>query len=379
MLEALERGNLFVVPLDDKRHWYRYHHLFADLLQAHSREEQPDQVLTLHRRASEWYEQNGLLSQAIRHAFAAQDFERAADLVELAWQAMNRNYQSATLLGWLKALPEELIRARPVLSLGYAWASLSCGELETSEARLRDAERWLVSSADPNKSQEPPSARMVVVDQEAFRLLPLSIANARAYLAQALGDLPGTLKYAQQALDLLPEDDYFERGVAAALLGLTYWASGDLETADQTFADGLANMRKAGNILAAISGTFALAGIRLAQGRLREAVRTYEQSLRLATEQGERVLRGTADLYVGLSELRLEQGDLKAATEALLKSEQLGEQAALPKMQYRSRAVVEGRLKQAQGDLDGALDRLQQARAACISEVPFPTCVPLQR
>ncbi len=107
MLEALERGNFFVVPLDDKRHWYRYHHLFADVLFAHLMAEQPAQIPTLHRRASEWYEHNGSAADAIRHALAAEDFERAAGLVELAVPAMRRSRQEATLLGWLKALPDE--------------------------------------------------------------------------------------------------------------------------------------------------------------------------------------------------------------------------------------------------------------------------------
>ena len=120
LLEALERGNFFVVPLDDRRHWYRYHHLFADVLHAHLMAEQPDQVPTLHRRASEWYEQHGSAADAIRHALAAEDFERAADLVELAVPAMRRSRQEATLLGWLKALPDELIQCRPVLSVAYA-------------------------------------------------------------------------------------------------------------------------------------------------------------------------------------------------------------------------------------------------------------------
>src|SRR5213082_699009 len=119
-LEALERGNFFVVPLDDRRHWYRYHHLFAEVLSAHLMAEQPDQVATLHLRASEWYEQNGSAADAIRHALAAKDFERAADLVELAVPAMRRSRQETTVLGWLKALPDELVRARPVLSVHYA-------------------------------------------------------------------------------------------------------------------------------------------------------------------------------------------------------------------------------------------------------------------
>src|SRR5947199_8822846 len=161
-LEALERGNFFVVPLDDKRHWYRYHHLFAKVLSVHLMAEQPHQVATLHRRASEWYEHNGSTTNAIRHAMAAEDFERAADLVELAVPAMLRSRQEATLLGWLKALPDELVHVRPVLSAGYAGALLVSGELEGVEARLRDAERWLDTTAGRSELASAPSAEMVV-------------------------------------------------------------------------------------------------------------------------------------------------------------------------------------------------------------------------
>ena len=151
LLEALERGNLFVVPLDDKRHWFRYHHLFADVLHAHLMEEQPDQAPTLHRRASEWYEQNGSPADAIRHALAAEDFERAASLVELAALEMLGSGPEATLFGWLEALPDELVRSRPVLSVYYAFADWVTSVLEAAEARLQDAERWLDPTADTSE------------------------------------------------------------------------------------------------------------------------------------------------------------------------------------------------------------------------------------
>ena len=159
-----------------------------------------------------------------------------------------------------------------------------------------------------------------------FRSLPadIDIAVARAYYAGALGDVPGIVKYARRALDLLPEGDHFHRGApAAALLGLAYWASGDLEAAHRSFADAMASIRMAGDSVSAISGTFVLADIRMAQGRLHEAVITYEQSLQLATEQGEPVFPGVAELYVGLSELHSERGNLKAAAQHLLTSEEL--------------------------------------------------------
>jgi LuxR family maltose regulon positive regulatory protein len=263
-------------------------------------------------------------------------------------------------LGWVKALPDELVRARPVLSVEYAWALLNGGELEAGEARLRDAERWLETTADTSERPEVPSAEMVVVAGEEFRSLPVTIASARAYRAQALGDVSGSVEHARRALDLLPEGDHLGRAIPGALLGLAYWASGDLEAAHRTLADALLGFQMTGNITAAISGTYGLADIRIDQGRLREAVKTYEQALRLAMEQGEPVLRGTADLYLGLSGLHLERGDLEAARQYLLKSEELGELAALPDWPHRF-CRVQARIKEAQGDLDGALDLLDKA------------------
>src|SRR6266567_2650563 len=351
--------NFFVVPLDDRRHWYRYHHLFGEVLSAHLLAEQPDQISTLHRRASEWYEQNGSVADAIRHALEAFDFERAAGLVERAVPEMRRSRQEATVLGWLKALPDELLQVRPVLSVAYAWALLASGELEGVETRLRDAERWLDTTADRSE--------MVVVGDEEYRRLPAAIAVYRAVLAQARGDVADTMNYARRALDLVPEDDHLVRGAAAALLGLASRASGDLETAHRTYAEGMARVQRAGNISDAINGTIALADIRIAQGRLHEAMRTYERGLQLATEQGESILRGTADLHVGMSELHREQNDLHAATQDLLRSKELGERTGLP--QNRSRwCEAQARIREAQGDLEGALDLLHEAERLYVSD-----------
>jgi LuxR family maltose regulon positive regulatory protein len=365
MLETLERGNLFVVPLDDQRQWYRYHHLFADVLQAHLIEAQPDWLSTLHRRASAWYEQNGYPPDAIRHALAAEDFERAAGLIELAWSAMDLSYQSSTWLGWVKALPDVLIRARPVLSLGYAWALLDTGELEASEARLHDAERWL----------DTPTDKMVVVDKEQFRSLPASIATARAYRSLALGNVPDTVKYAQQALKLTPENDQVRYIQAISLLGLAQYTSGDLEAAERSLADFHVNLRKTGEILTLISITFLLADIRAALGRLHEAESSYQQSLRIATGQGEPLPLGTADLYRGLAELYVERGELEAAAQHLLTSQKLGEQTATTDWPHRL-CVSQACLKEAQGDLDGALALLDEAKRVYIPG-PLPDVRPI--
>jgi LuxR family maltose regulon positive regulatory protein len=375
MLEALERGNLFVIPLDDQRQWYRYHHLFAEVLQAHLREAQPDRVSALHRRASEWYEQNGLPSDAIRHALAAEDFEGAAGLIELAWPTVEDGSLSTKWIGWVKALPDVLIRARPVLSVWYANALLVNGEMEAAGARLTDAERWLEPLDNLNGQPKNPAAEMVVVDEEQFRSLPATIAIARAYRAQALGDVPGAVTYARRALDLTPETNHLKRGQATALLGLTYWASGDLEAANWTFAGYTMMLRTAGNILDAISTTCILADIRMALGRLQEAASTLEQLLQFVVDQGEPMPPDTADLYRGLGELYRERGDLEAAAQYLLKSKELCEQAELLYRQRRL-CVTQARLKQTQGDLDGALDLLNEAERLYV-RTPLPDVRPI--
>jgi len=204
---------------------------------------------------------------------------------------MRQSRQEATVLGWLKALPDQLVRARPVLSVHYAGTLLLNSELEGVEARLRDAERWLDTKADMSELALASSAEMVVVDEEEFRVLPGSIAIYRAASALALGNVADTMKYARRVLELVPEDDHLRRGAAAGFLGLAYWTSGDLEAAHRSYADCMARVQKAGHISDAIGCSIALADIRIAQGRLREAMSTYERGLQLATEQSAILLR----------------------------------------------------------------------------------------
>jgi LuxR family maltose regulon positive regulatory protein len=392
MLEALERGNLFVIPLDDQRQWYRYHQLFAEVLQAHLHEAQPDRVSMLHQRASEWYERNGLRSDAIRHALVAKDFECAAGLIELAWPAAEAgSIQQATWLGWVKRLPEELVRARPVLNVWYAYALLGSGDLEAAESRFKDAERWLeppdtlkaqqaASSVEtrPAKSQSScgeSNRRVVVVDHEQLKSLPATIAIGRAYIAQALGNIPDTVRYASRVLELVPEGDNFRRAQASMMLGMTHWASGDLEAAERVFAEYTMKLRTAGNIPDAISTSVVLADIRLALGHLHEAIHTLEQLLQFVMDQGEPIPVDAADLHRELSKLHLEQGNLEAAAQGLQKSKELGEKAQSPVSRYRL-CIDQARLKAAQGDLEGALALLDEAQRLYIRS-PLPDFCPI--
>ena len=374
MLETLEHGNLFVVPLDDIREWYRYHRLFADVLQAHLLESRPDEIAALHVRASAWYQQDGDTSEAIRHAMAGQDFDRAADLVELAIPVMRRIRQEATLHGWLKALPADVIRVRPVLSVGLAGALLSVGEFEGVEARLQDAE-GLLQGNGVGPANRP--AEIVVANEEEFQRLPAAIALYRAAGALAHGDVPATVAHAQLVLDLSPEDDHLPRAAAAGLLGIAYWITGDsrLEAGHQAWAECVAGLYRAGHIADTFGCSIGMADIRRVQGRLGDAMRTYEQALAHAGAHGGPTLRGTADMYVGMSEICRERDDLPAALEHLRHSQELGEHLGLPQNPYRWRVAMAG-VREAEGDLSGALELLNDAERVYRGDF-FPNVRPI--
>jgi len=355
-LESLDRGNLFLVPLDDRRQWYRYHHLFADVLGARLLDEQPGQVAELHGRAAEWFEQNGEPAEAIRHALVAGDFERAARVIERAIPATSRGRQEDTLRRWLEALPRDVIRMRPVLSDAYAGTFLVRGETDDIEEYLQDAERWLDAvQAMPGRPSE-----MVVSDEAAFRELPVAVAIHRAGQASLLGDIAGTMARARRALDLVGEDGYLARGAAAALLGISCWATGDLASAHRQCLDAMSSLQRAGYHSDMLGLTLKLADIEMAQGRLGDAVRTYERGLQVSVAHGSPPVRGTADMLVGMSSVSRERGDLDAARRHLRMSRELGELNGLPQDPYRSRVAI-ALILQSEGDLNGALELLGEA------------------
>ncbi len=375
-LAALERGNLFLVPLDARRQWYRYHQLFADVLQARLLDERGEELPGLHRRASAWYEQNDEAYDAIRHALAAKDFERAADLVELAVPAIRRNRQEAVLRGWLKVLPDEVVRVRPVLGVGLVGALLVSGDVEGVEGRLQEVEQWLNSPTDTSKEIHARSTEMVVADDEEFRRLPETVEVYRAALALGRGDGPGTVSHVRRALDLAPEEDHLGRAAASGLLGLAYWGAGELEAAHRAYAECMAGLHRAGHLADTFGCAIALADIRLVQGRPHDAMRTYEQALENAPGQrGPDVLRGAADMHVGMSGIWRERGDLQSATRHLLRSQELGPLGELPQNLYRWRAAM-ARIREMEGDLAGALDLLDEAERLYVSDY-FPNVRPV--
>ncbi|HEY5857318.1 MAG TPA: LuxR C-terminal-related transcriptional regulator [Aldersonia sp.] len=367
MLENLERANLFVVALDEYRAWFRYHHLFADVLRAHVLSEEPDLVPVLHRRASDWYEHHDLVEDAVRHALAGGDYERAAHLMELALPALRRNRQDATLLGWLNALPDDVIRRSAVLSVFYGWMLMVSGDLDAVEDRLDDAERALATGRTPD------------AHNEELRTLPMTLAIYRASLAQARGDTEGTARHAQRALDMAGPGDHLSRGSAAGFLGLAAWANGDIEPALRTFSEAVRSLRLAGNLADALSSTVVLADMWLAAGRPDRARRLYEGALQEATDRegarGAVTPLPMADLHVGLGELDCELGNLAAATRHLETAKALEERAATTENRHRWFLAM-ARVRQAEGDREGAIDLLDQGER-CYRRGFFPDVRPI--
>jgi LuxR family maltose regulon positive regulatory protein len=352
MLMTLERANLFLVPLDDRREWYRYHQLFADVLRARLLAEQPDLVPQLHQRASRWYEAHDSAEEAVRHALAARDIGRAVYLMELAVPAIRRNRHEGMLLGWLKALPDDAVRRSPVLSVFRGYMLMLSGDLDAVEPRLDDAERALAGVPD---GSAPPWA---VTDD--LRTLPATIAIFRASLAQARGDVPGTAHHARHALDLAGPTDHFARGGAAGFLGLAAWAKGDVVSALETFTQAVASLSAAGNVVDALNSTVVLADMWLAAGRPSTARRLIQHALQRAEAHGDAVTSATADLLVGISEIDREVGDLASAAGHLDRAGVLGQRASRAESRYRW-FVAKSRFVEAEGDAEQAITLLEAA------------------
>lgn len=365
-LDALIRTNLPLVPLDDRRTWYRYHHLFGDVLRTYLQRRHPEWVADLHRRASAWYDAHDHPYAAIRHALAAEDFAHAATLIEQIWSTIRRScFRSPSWLGWVQALPYEMVRARPVLTVGYAWELLNFGEIESAEAVIQDCTHLLNETAPEGAATAP-----IVTNTAELPTLPALLAVIRAAYAQAHGDSANTIRFARRALALVTEDDPLTRGIASSYLGIELWKNGDLETAYAIVVDAMSSFRRAGNVAFVLNDVFFQTEIRLAQGRLRDAAAIYEQALRQAIAPGRPPAQGAANLYAGLAVVRLEQGDMAAAEANLRQSTALGETAGLPDWRFRH-ALAAAQYQMAGGAWDDALTSLTDVEQL-YSGIPVP-------
>ena len=306
MLEQLERANLFLHPLDDERRWYRFHHLFGDLLRAELARTEPARVPELHGRAAAWFERQGLIDEAMLHAIAAEDFDWAARLVEGHMGEILRREEGVILHQWLSALPEEVVRTRPNLCLAQGWMQLHIGHLEMAE-RLADlAERAFERDGAVEDLELPILGGMVTEAPTAIRLL-------RADLAAARGDLAGLAHFAGSALARMRPNERGPRFGARFQLACVDWMAGRLAEAEVAFARLLEEGRAAADPYPLETSCFALGQVQAGLGKLSAALRTNRESLRLATEGGRISAFHAAEAHIGIAQVLYQRDALDEA------------------------------------------------------------------
>ncbi len=409
ILERLEAANLFLIPLDGERRWYRYHHLFADLLRQRLHQTQPDWVPTLHHRASEWYEQNGFADEAIEHALRAEDFERAADLVEGRAETLWGRGEQTKLLGWLEALPAEQVFSKPQLCIFRAWGLFASGQQGAAERSLQAAEQALDPTADratetsPIERDQPPGSDRMKLQGR--------VAAIRAFMASFRGDVPGIIQYSRQALEYLPEQDSAWRSSAAIALGDAYSFKGELAAAYRARLEALKASKAAGNIYLILIASLKLAVTLRQQGRLQRTIEICQQQLQLANESGlsqtamagwllaiwgevlaelndldgaihqakkgaELTERGSDVAMLGWSYLCLmrvlfTRGDISGAEEIIQKMEEVGREHNMPPWITNQTAAWRVRIWLAQGKLDAASQWMGERGLDADGELPF--------
>ncbi len=354
VLERLERQNLFLVPLDDDRCWYRYHHLFADVLRNHLRVRQPDQVAELHKRVAAWYEDHGLVGEAVEHALAAGDVDAAVRLVGKAAQDMVMRGEIATLRRWVAALPAAVVRAQSSLSLADAWALTLAGRLDAAEARLLDVER-LVAHDDTDQGRQQQGAA----------------AAARAIIAVLRGHGPVVIDQSRLALERLSKDDAYLRGLVTWTLGQGYRFAGEAVAAQEALAEASRLNQAAGNLFFAVLAASHEAYMLIEQGQLRRAAEAHRQVVRFAAEKARQLVPATGDSCLRLGEVLREWNDLEGALEAVTRALELNRIYGQPELVITS-LVALMRIKQATGDWDQARTAMREAVQLAESyQVPY--------
>lgn len=343
ILTYLEHANLFITPLDDHRQWYRYHHLFSDLLRYRLGQTYPEMVATLHLRASQWYEQAGLTGPAVQHALAAKAYNHAATLVEQFAPTIIQESEISTLLRWMASLPEDEVQARPLLSLYRVWGLFLNGKIKQAALNLETIEGSLATDEDKRTPE-----------------VQAHIAAMRANLLRQSGDFTQAIALSQQALTIIPEQSTLLRARIKLNLSFAYYLEGKFEPAYQQLTEIIAADQTDQQMLNTLSAFYIKTQLLLAQGSLGRALENCQDGLRLAAQHGWSNLPAAGFLYVAYGGLLRERNELTTAVEYLQRGIEQGQAGGIPHISIIGYIWLAW-LRQTQGDSEGSQEAVRSA------------------
>jgi LuxR family maltose regulon positive regulatory protein len=346
IIQQLEDANLFLIPLDDERHWFRYHHLFSDFLSQHLSEREPENVLPLHRSASHWFEQNNLFPEAINHALVGEDFEQAAQMVESIGPDMMMQSEFDQLTIWLDAMPPDLVNTWPWLCIIRAWMCQRWARVDEGERYLQAAEQALSNGSTP----EPMGGEKVIRGQ---------VAAIRALFALVRAQIPQSMEYANQALEYLPQD-HFNRAVAADALGIAKRAIGEFDEAIKIFKKARKDSLEVGNRILAQAIMLELGRVQTLQGHLAQAAETFREAIHLEYQKTQIKIPYASSAIVYLADFLREWDDLEAAIAHLDEGIRIGQPAKMVDAVISSYALLT-RVYLSLGDMGEAIKSYQTA------------------
>jgi LuxR family maltose regulon positive regulatory protein len=365
IIEKLVKANNFIIPMDSSRKWYRYHHLFRDLLRQRLEHEPEVDLDRLHNRAGHWFKNVGRDQEAIYHFLKANAFEEAAALIECKWAEMDAQLQAASWLNMAKQLPAAILDRSPVLAMGYGWAMLDLGDAEGCGVWLDKAQDLY----DQYKSADCPTEGILISDTLQFDMLPATVASARGYLAAAKGDMDGSLKHTQDALMWIPGDQHLKRSFVAMMLAVVHWGKGELCEAEAVITQCLEGIDRLENPMPYNSISMVLGEIYIQQNRLNEASEFLKQLIsRVSRENKVPIL--LASLYLGLAKAAFLSGDNHQAYALLEDSKAYGQKYSIIDWKYKYYLLL-ARVYCSEGFYDLARDCVRESRAYYVMN-PMP-------
>jgi LuxR family maltose regulon positive regulatory protein len=347
IIERLEQANLFTIPLDNKREWYRYHHLFADFLRLRLRSRPAGQIAALHRRAARWFEENGQFAEAIDHSLAGQEFQRAGRLIEqTAMATLWGHTRWKTLIEWIEALPAEVVRSRRQLGLQYAWALFTTGRWQSVEPVLSGIESAI------NETEE----------KGATGLLQGEVSTLRAWLAFESDDMEHCVDLAGSALERLPDDALIVRSLAILAQGTAQFWLGQLDKSRPSLEQAIKVGLAAGNLAVVLVAMGCQVETEVRLGRLRRASELYRKARKQGSIKGIALLSPTGYACVEMGEVLREWGHLQEAVSLLNEGVQLCRQAGAPENAIEGQMTL-ARVLLAAGDESAAAAQMAQAES----------------